>query len=202
LKNKNAELQQQITKLRSAPQSAPVSGRGPGGILDWEAEKARILAMLEGESEPSVERHSERIEIEEVIRTTDQVIAEKDRQIEELKADLSESSQTEVTPNTIDPAALNAILDADTVVREERAKLQQLQREWEDKLRLGEIELSLERAKLSRERAELDGRHRPVTLENNANTPESSAKSDKPARGKWLARLGLSEADVGHGPKR
>jgi hypothetical protein len=85
------------------------------------------------------------------------------------------------------------ILDADTVIQTERARLTQLQQEWEEKLRKAEVEVSIERAKMARERLQLEEKLR--ILESKTSSDPSPATSEgKPAKGgRWLSRLGLGQ---------
>ena len=65
----------------------------------------------------------------------------------------------------------------------------------EEKLRAAEVEVSLERAKIARERAELE--ERLLSLQNDQAKHQAGvapgADTAKPARGKWLSRLGLKD---------
>ena len=70
-----------------------ISGRSPvGTVLDWEAEKCRILAALELEVSDGDEAAARRLEFQQVVRTTDAVVAEKQREVEELQALLTAQS--------------------------------------------------------------------------------------------------------------
>jgi hypothetical protein len=87
------------------------------------------------------------------------------------------------------------MLSGDEIVRTERERLQQLQREWEEKLRQAEIDLSVQRAKIARDRAEIEERQRVWQQQQTDHGPVGTdmAKSIKPQRGRWLTRLGLKE---------
>ncbi|MEN6449997.1 MAG: hypothetical protein ABFC96_05870, partial [Thermoguttaceae bacterium] len=171
---------------------------GPsGGRLDWEAEKRRILAALESDGQPCDRpQRVERAKIEDVLHTTERIIAEKDRRIAELTqrlAELGGDGPCDADRQTV----IERLLDADALVQQERQRLAQLQEEWRDKLRQGEIDLSLQRAKLARERAELEERIRLAECAI-AGGPVTSTPADRQKRsshGRWLARLGLTEAD-------
>ena len=92
-RNKNAELQQQVARARSTAAKLAQQARKPGW-LDWEAEKLRILAALEADGNQDDEaQQSERLGIVEVLRITDEVIAAKDREIQQLKKRLEEQSR-------------------------------------------------------------------------------------------------------------
>ncbi len=193
LKAQNAELEEQLARARSAqPPAQPA-----GGTLNWEAEKQRILAALEsdadGEGEPAKAR---RLKIEEVIRETDRVLAEKDRECSELKQVLEDQSSS-LGSVAVGAAALGEMLDSDAIVQEERQKLSHLQEQWREKLRQAEIDISIERAKLAREKAEIA--EKLQAMENRSDRPQDgpgdAAPSDKPVRGRWLERLGLKDAE-------
>jgi len=201
LKAKNAELQQQVARLRAAAETA----RRSGGRLDWEAEKERLLAALESDfADANDDRQAERLKIKGVVRTTDQMIAEKDREIADLKQLLDERNRKLGAPPAI-AAAVSEEVDKDAVLCRERAALQQLQDDWREKLRQAEIELSLERAKIARQHAELNEKRRELEKQiadlPAAASPSSGAAnlSTKPPRGQWLARLGLTEEHVERG---
>jgi hypothetical protein len=83
------------------------------------------------------------------------------------------------------------MLDSDELIAQERQRLKQIQREWEDKLRQEEIDLSMERAKLARERTQLE-----EELDNVKSLQNSPAASPPGGRGKtrkWLEHLGLRD---------
>ncbi len=96
------------------------------------------------------------------------------------------------------------MLDADTLVQEERQRLLAMQTEWQDKLRQAEVEISVHRAKIARERTELEEKLRllekekaelaALAAEQASGSPRSPDDPKKPAR-RWLERLGLKEKD-------
>jgi hypothetical protein len=154
------------------------------------------LAALEADfEEDNEEDRQEKLKIQEVIRRTDRVAAEKNREIGELRA-LLESQASNIGTMAVGAAALGQILDTDAVIQEERKNLARLQEEWRDKLRQAEIEISLERAKNARERSQLDEKLR--ALEQQGVNPTIVGKEKEPAkptRGRWLARLGLTGSE-------
>ena len=190
LKAKYVDLQKQLGV--SPATSSP-------GKLDWEAEKRRVLAALEADCDTNdLTQRAERVRIEDVLRTTEQALAEKDAEIEDLKQRLQEASTS-----TSRHSQQNAIeyLDHDDLIREERQRLADLQNEWREKIRQTEVELSLERAKLARQRAELEERSRGSddSLSNSKNDKARDAAKENSARqlprGRWLARLGITDPD-------
>lgn len=194
LKQQNAELQQRLAQAPSATGQAPAP---EGGTLDWEAEKKRILASLESDfQEDDEQAKAERLKIEELTQRTDWVLAEKDREIDELKQ-LLENQSTSVGSVAVGAAALGEMLDSDAFIQEERENLKRMQQEWREKLRKAEIDISVERAKIARERAEIEEKLRALEERSSLADAETgeSGKSGKPVRGRWLARLGLKNLD-------
>ncbi|WP_410965960.1 hypothetical protein, partial [Salmonella sp. SAL4438] len=76
------------------------------------------------------------------------------------------------------------------LIRQERERLQQAQEEWREKLRQAEVEISVERARIARERAEFEEKLRAIEAER-SQVQTGGSKQGKPARGRWLERLGL-----------
>ena len=65
-----------------------------------------------------------------------------------------------------------------------------------------EIEISIERAKIARERVEIDEQMRVLGRDNTNDASAENGQSqgpDKPARGRWLSRLGLKDLDEDDG---
>ncbi|MBN1396069.1 MAG: hypothetical protein JW959_13690 [Pirellulales bacterium] len=189
LKTKHAELQRQLDQARANP-----AARGGGPVIDWEAEKRRILEALESDGdEGDAVKKAERQKIEDVIHATDRALAAKDRELEELRRKLphhgggapSEAEQA---------AAVERAIDADAEIKRERERLEQLQVQWREKLRQAEVELSVERAEIARQRAELEKRKNSESGNASKNMVQGE-KPEQPANGRWLARLGLTEAD-------
>lgn len=172
------------------PASNPAPAK-PAGRLTWEAEKQRIMAALESEDN-GPETTVRRTEIEEVIRVTENAMAEKDRELEEMKQVL-DSQASNIGQVAVGAAALGEILDHDALIREERENLKRLQQQWEEKLRRAEIDISLERAKLARERADLEEKLRTYEQHRQSEETQTSPPGTKPARGRWLARLGIKD---------
>lgn len=191
LKAKNAKLQEKLSRASSATATAAPASDG----LDWEAQKQRILDSLESDfGEEDEEQQAERVKIEEVIQATDEVLADKDVEIAELKQ-LLENQSTSVGSMVVGAAALGEILDNDAIIQEERESLKRMQQEWEEKLRKAEVEISVERAKIARGRAELEEKIRILEKKGLMEEAEKGEtdKSGKPVRGRWLAQLGLKD---------
>ena len=197
----NAELEEQVVRAASAGAQAVASE----GVLDWEAQKRRMLASLESDfDEDDEQAAAERLEIEETVRKTDEIVASKDRELEALRQQLeAQASHAADKAAAVDnTAAVEELLDHDAVIAEEREKLRSLQTQWDDKLRQAEIDMSIERAQIGRQRSELEERVRRFeeNEENSAHakpdeeSADSSSKSDASPRGRWLSMLGLGDA--------
>lgn len=190
LKQENAALRE---KLEAAPKAAgaPVDGGG----MDWQSQKARLLAALdaEGGADVTAERREERTTIEGTISITDRVVSEKDREIAELRAQLSQRPAAVEKPSEIDReealrAAHEELFSNDELIQSERARLEQLQNEWKEKVRTAELDISVQRATLARERAKLD--EKLAYLQSQSTELETA--EGKPKR-RWLSALGLND---------
>jgi chromosome segregation ATPase len=138
--------------------------------------------------------------IEGAIRITDGIVADKEREIEELKRVLEEQRRN-VGEFTVGAAALTAAIEDDELIQQHRSQIEDLKRQWEEKLRAAEVETSIERAKLARERAELgekqaDFEKRLAECGGNLGAVViETGDAKKAAGGRWLARLGLRDGD-------
>lgn len=190
LKNRVKELEAQLAKGGGLSAAAPTTGK-----LDWEAEKRRVMAALEAEGDDDPDAEQTRQDITQVVQRTDRILAEKQREIDDLKQILDHQADN-IGNVAVGATALGAMLDNDAIVREERENLRRLQQQWEERLRQSEVEISIERAKLARERLLLDDKIKEI--ESHSATPAEDvrpddSRSEKPARGRWMARLGLKD---------
>ncbi|MCE9606992.1 MAG: hypothetical protein K8U03_19070 [Planctomycetia bacterium] len=201
------ELQRRYLELqreREAAASAPNSSAAGGAMaMDWESQKRRLLASLEADAGSNdAKSRGDRLTVEGAIRITDGVVQEKEREIAELKRVLEQQS-CNVGEVSIGAAALSGMLDQDDLIREHREQAEILKRQWEEKLRAAEIEISIERAKLGRERMELTEKRADIDSQmakKGAELPASSPTVEDPKRtggGRWLARLGLRDRENG-----
>lgn len=196
------EQKLRVAELEKRP-AAPAQSRSlpdPGDKLDWETQKQRLLAALEADcgEDDEPERHQERMKMRDVISRTDAAIAAKDHEIEELQ-ELLTAQSANIGEVSVGAAALADVLSSDEIVRTERERLQQLQQEWEEKLRQAEIDLSVQRARIARERAEIEERQRTLQTQQPDGEPNPDAEVDKaakPQRGRWLSRLGLKDEET------
>jgi DNA repair exonuclease SbcCD ATPase subunit len=193
LKTRNAELE---SRLSAAKRSGGGGGSADGGGMDWESQKRRMLASLEdeGDSGGDEDRQQERASIENTIEMTDAVVAEKDREIEQLRAQLAEaeSSKPETAENERQQK-INELVNADEVITDYRQRIAQLEHEMQDKLRATELELSVERAKIAREKSELEELR--IDLESRRKTHEPGTGTKSVPRRRWLSKLGLGGED-------
>jgi chromosome segregation ATPase len=194
LKTKNAELESKL-----AGSSHRTAGSGDGGAMDWESQKRRLLASLEDNADgedPIPEK--ERATIEGTIEMTDAIVADKDREIERLRAELvSASSENAEVSQAHQDNRVNELLDADAVIAEHRQRIAQMERDMEEKLRAAELELSVERAKIARQKAELEELKIDLDSKRQPHVPASAPGVPAPPRRRWLSKLGLSSEEEG-----
>ncbi len=185
LKAKHADLQQQAS--RDAGNSRDKTQASSTGF-DWEQQKRRLMQQLDSDfDDGDPEDKTAKLSIESTIRITDQVIAEKDRQIADLKALLQDQSAAHA-----DEDNSSEILDKDELIRAERERLCRLEDECRAKLRQAEIDISVERAKLARERSELETKLRSLE---ESSSDKAAGKPAAKQSGRWLNRLGLKDDD-------
>ena len=191
--SRNTELQQQLSNARSTATQLP---QRPGW-LDWEAEKQRILASLEADfDEDDESQQTERLKIVEVLRTTDEVVAAKDRKIQELQQRLEEQDHMGEA-KVPDIVLIDQVLNTDAAILEEQERLKQLQEQWREKLLQAEVEIATKRAKIARQCAELAQlRSAESVPPEPPDTTEIEGQAERPNHGRWLARLGLTAADL------
>ncbi len=200
LKAANSLLQEQLSKARATASTLAKQYQSQQTSVDWETEKLRILAALESDlDENNSEQRAERVKIEDVLQSTERAIAEKDAEIQELKQRLEQAGNSSLDQMA---AAVEQMLQNDVVIQQEREKLRQMEEELQSRLCRAEIEISLERAKLARERSEMEERLRLAGFDAAKPAGEQNAAAEKPTRGRWLSRLGLTEADRERGRRR
>lgn len=172
--------------------------------MTWEQRKEALIKQLESDLNVDPEIRAQSSKIAAIVESSQREIDERDRllkdrddEIEELKMLLTR--QASVTNGmAVGAAAVAHILDADDLLQAEREKLRLLQREWEEKLRIAEIEISLERARISRERLEFETsvHAMPAQPTNARDNEEHCQRSEQEPLGKprrWLRRLGLRD---------
>ncbi|HTN76523.1 MAG TPA: hypothetical protein VL096_14790 [Pirellulaceae bacterium] len=204
LKNKNNDLTQAVARLKA---SGGAAANANSGAMDWESQKRRMLEQLDQDFDDNNEQQKqEKLTIDEAIRTANLALEERQQEILELKQLLDQQSNN-LGNVAVGAAAIAEMLNQDELVAQEREALTKLQEEWREKLKKAEVDISLERAKLARQRNALEEKIQQLEEERARFTPEPSStaagdKSNKPQRGRWLARLGLKEEDQQGGGKR
>ncbi|HEY4235434.1 MAG TPA: hypothetical protein VGM76_18530 [Lacipirellulaceae bacterium] len=190
LKKQNTQLEAQVAAAKSAAPAAaspPVAG-------NWEAVKKQLLASLENESgDVGPARKKELSSIENTVRITDEVVANKDRQIAELKLQMASGTGAAGGMSTVADGA-SAIVDSDTVIQQHRARIAQIEQEMEDKLRATEMALSLERAKIAREQSQLTELRIELESKRGPNGTIAESGGNAPKR-RWLSKLGLGDEE-------
>ncbi len=196
LREENKALADELEELKSRPSTAKERAKS-AAPLSWEAQKQRLLASLEeGFDEDKPEDAAQRIEMKELVQTTDRALHEKDEEIAELRQILERQSES-IGEVAVGAAAFGEIVDNDEIIRQERHSLKLLQEELRGKLRAAEIDISVERAKIARERVELDEKIRLLSQKRSGAVggQEVDSGQEKPSRGRWLSRLGLNDLD-------
>lgn len=196
LRLQNEELAGRVATKRMKP----TDNDAPTGPLSWEQQKQRLLKQLENEDTSSSSTTTSTGEsVEDFVRRTQKLLADRDKEIAELRQLLTEQADAS-SGLAVGAAAIADMLDQDQLIREEREKLQVIQKQWQEKLRAAEIELSLERAQLSRQRLEME--ERMAKLAEDEDRLRAACKETERTEGagsrRWLARLGLNsepEAD-------
>jgi len=193
LKARNAELQRQVLESHAQPASRGAAApRVDNG--DWESQKRKLLAELESDSSSGAESIERRQTIEQIVTRTDKIIAEKDREIEELQHLLSQQSNS-LGSLALGAAALEETFNQDAIIVEERQRLKRIQEECQAKLRQAEIELAMERARLARRDAEIEEKIRAVEARRSSAESEAEplAPTGRPIRGRWRTQMGLTD---------
>jgi chromosome segregation ATPase len=189
LKTKNAKLEAKLAASRERG-PAPVDSAG----MDWESQKRRLLASLEGHEEDSADPivGEERASIQGTIDITDAVIAEKDREIAALVTELESARDARASDAAeAHNAHIQELLDTDEVIAEHRARAQEFEREMEAKLRAAELEVSVERAKLAREKAELEELRNTLEQQRQLIDSTGGQSTQGTPKRRWLSKLGI-----------
>ncbi len=200
LEQQNSDLAAQVAgaNIRRAVVSADVTNE----TMSWEDRKNLILRQMESEDFDTDDFCSTLDndfdgdqEISEdpasFVRSLTEELARREKEVGELRHLLEQQSATCDAGISIGAAGIAEMIDSDELVKEERVRLQNLQTEWEEKFRQGEIEASLERAKLSRERRELAAKQSELERELEKIRLNALQASEKGKPRKWLSELGL-----------
>lgn len=190
LRQQNSELAAKLAQqLANTLTAGSPFGNGSVEQLSWEERKILILKQLEGDSVVSSQSipHRDKVEIHEIIETSQLEITRRDAQIEELREIIRTQSDAR-NGVAIGAAGVAQLIDSDPIVQEERQKLRAIQQEWESKLRQAEIELSLERAKIARERMAMEKQKEQLTQ-----VVPNQEPNERIVERRWLKILGLKE---------
>lgn len=191
LKRRNGELESQLSSAReNGGTAAPPAGD------NWESLKKKMLAQLESQGDEAL-ADEERFNLERTIQQTEEIVAQKEREMTDLRQLLQEQSNN-YGEMALGAAAVSQIFDHDKLIQAERDRLRIAQEEWRQKLRQAEVEISLERARLARDRAEIEEKSKSLASQqahavDYAKAAGETDKDRKPARGRWLTRLGLKD---------
>jgi hypothetical protein len=204
LEEENVRLVAEISVARSShPLGILGAGKSPESMT-WEQRKAAILEQLSREDASEAMSAQQVLDIRKEVDSLATQLRTRDSEISRLRKQLaSRATSCDITPRQ--PAAeiecleLTHRLDSDRLIVEEREKLQAARKEWEEKLRRAEVELSMERAKLARERRaieqrseELDARLASLESQERDIRGADIQDEDEPKR-RWLKQLGLGD---------
>jgi hypothetical protein len=163
--------------------------------VSWEDRKQALLHMLEQQDQEELNSVEKVLEMKHILEETSVQIQFREKEIADLRS-LLEQQSVAANGLAVGAAAIANLVDADEIVAEERLRLKEMQLQWEQKQRQGEIEMSLERAKLARERLEIQEKMQQLESERDLilrATENSSQESPAPHKGRWWARLGLKD---------
>ncbi|MCU0712476.1 MAG: hypothetical protein MUC43_10495 [Pirellula sp.] len=163
--------------------------------ISWEDRKQALLHMLEQQDQEEFDSAEKILEMKQILEETSVQIQIREKEIADLRSLLEQQS---IASNglAVGAAAIANLVDADEIIAEERQRLKEMQLQWEQKQRQGEIEMSLERAKLARERLEIQDKMQQIEAEKDLlqrAAENSSQTAPAPHKGRWWARLGLRD---------
>lgn len=143
LEAENRLLAEEIAKQKARLLELETAVTPDAEQLTWEERKQLILRQLEREDLDEAQR----TEWIDVVAEAERVIADRDRQIVELRDLLRCRSQASVLPENqvaMGAAGIAAMLDSNEIIQDERESLQALQDEWISKIADAEAETTLE----------------------------------------------------------
>ncbi len=154
LKRRNAQLEEELADLQATAMAKQVKASADEPVTyDWETTKKRLLAELDADASASTGKQlseDDRLSVEGTIRITDEMIEQRDHEIAQLKQMLSDQSAQTAAADAqaaAHSAADMAAIDQDEVIHQERERLAVLEKEWHEKMRQAEVEISVQRAK-------------------------------------------------------
>ncbi len=220
LEQQNQELASKLAN-QSVRKSVQTSNSSTSDALTWEERKKLILQQMESDSfdteafvsnlqsnyASQSQESADGLALDPVAYI-EQLCSELERRNIELKSKNDEIGELHCLLEqqggaregglAVGAAAIAQMMDGNELVSEERERLKQLQAEWEEKFRKGEIEASLERAKLSRERQELAKREAELEeqiehMKRELRLVAEASNSGTGSSRRWLQKLGLGE---------
>ncbi len=217
LQQQNVELAGKLAQ--QSVQNTVKKSNSSNELLSWEERKRLIIEQMETDSFDSEAFVAEiqanqvaSVETDEIdpvafvtqlatdLQRRNEELQRKNEEIGELRCLLEQQGGTREGGLAVGAAAIAQLMDADELVAEERERLKQMQAEWEEKFRQGEIEASIERATLSRERQELAKKQAQLDEQLEHMKRELRQSQELPSTGsgpsrRWFQKLGLSEGN-------
>ncbi len=140
LRKANEQLERKVQRTSKSAKDEPIS---------WDDRKQQLQSQAAGNDNPSLAK--DMATLNDAVRMTDEIVAQKDQQIVELMSKLQrlQDAVEQAAQEKIDQA------DADKAVAQsaEQERLRKLQEEWREKLRGAEVEIAVQRAENARRRA-------------------------------------------------
>lgn len=167
-------LREQNAQLQRLQPTSPIAEVDRSGEADWETQKNNLLSRLAGDAEeaaPSPPSHDDQIN-----KRLQYVIHGLKQENTKLRARLKQKSPRD------------EILDRDEVVQQELQRLQEVQEQWQEKVRSGELQLSKDRADIARKKLQLDERESRLQLLREQLERQQQKILEKP--GGWRGVLG------------
>jgi hypothetical protein len=206
LEEENVRLVAEISVARSShPLGILGAGKSPESMT-WEQRKAAILEQLSREDAGETIPPQQVLDIRREVASLAAQLRASDAEIARLRKQLaSQATSDDLAAKQpvagVARAELSHQLDSDSLIVEERKKLEAARQEWEEKLRRAEVELSMERAKLARERRALEQRsdeleERLALLKSQERDIRGmDAKEEEEPKRRWLKHLGLGDGN-------
>jgi hypothetical protein len=175
VREENEQLRHQLAGGVGASQVKDVEADGEP---DWEVQKSQWMSRLTGKD--AEEDRVKSVKVDQANGRLQAVIDRLNKENMKLKSQL----KAELTKKS----AWDARQDADEGILAERMRLKELQKEWDEKIKSGELELSRDRAEVTRKRAQLDERESRLQLLKEQLERQQQKNLDKP--GGWRNMLG------------
>jgi len=184
-----------LTVQRTVDQSSDATAS-----MSWEERKALLYRQFESEDDavpfdPEQHASEQCVQLNHEMACMQKELRARDSEIAELRSLLEQRPEVQDNDLAVGAAAITRLFDDDELIREERARLKEIQAEWETKFRDMEIAASIARASLARERRQLECQNAELEEQlahlKQELRQESIVGPAQPRR--WFAKLGLGD---------